>query len=173
MKAAAVAGRIVLALLGLALAWAHWPGDRLPMDATADRVLVRKSARELVLMRGGAPIKRYRIALGRNPEGAKLREGDGRTPEGCYLLDRRNSRSAFHLALHVSYPNASDSARAAARAVDPGGLIMVHGLRNGLGFLGRWHALVDWTEGCIAVTDPEIEEIWRTVPDGTPIEIVP
>lgn len=115
----------------------------------------------------------YAVALGRHPLGHKQREGDGRTPEGRYVLDSRKSDSAFHLALHVSYPSPADRALAQARGDDPGGLIMIHGLRNGLGFLGRTHRLLDWTQGCIAVTNREIEEIWRVIPDGTPITIEP
>src|SRR5215471_18492690 len=116
---------------------------------TADRVVVAKAARTLTLYRGVEVLKTYRIALGRNPEGPKEQEGDGRTPQ-----------SAFHRSLHVSYPNAGDRRRAARRQVRPGGAIMIHGLPNGLGAVGAAHRLRDWTEGCIAVTDEEIEEIW-------------
>ena len=98
--------------------------------------------------------------------GQKHEEGDGRTPEGAYVLDYRKADSAFHRALHISYPSASDTARAQASGVQPGGLIMVHGLPNGLGFVGKLHRLVDWTDGCVAVTNPEIEEIWAAVADG-------
>lgn len=153
--------------------WAHWPRARLPEGTRADRVIVRKSARVLELYRGTELLRTYRIALGRNPLGHKQREGDGRTPEGEYVLDYRNPGSAYHKALHVSYPSPADTAAAQSRGVKPGGFIMVHGLRNGMGFAGRLHRLFDWTDGCIAVTDREIEEIWRAVPDGTPIVIEP
>ena len=116
-------------------------------------------------------IKSYRVSLGRNPLGPKQQEGDKRTPEGLYRIDKRNEKSGFHRALHVSYPESRDFAAAAARGVSPGGDIMIHGLHNGLGWMGKLHRLVDWTAGCIAVTDPEIEEIWAAVPDGTPVEI--
>lgn len=102
-----------------------------------------------------------------------MEEGDGRTPEGVYSIDRRKVKSTFHRALHVSYPNDDDLAQAKARSVSPGGDIMIHGLPNGLGFLGKLHLKGDWTAGCIAVTNPQIEEIWRAVPDGTKVEIVP
>jgi murein L,D-transpeptidase YafK len=161
----------VLSAAGFA-AWAHSPPDpSLPANAAADQVVVVKSERTLTLFRSGKRLKSYRVALGRGGVSPKLREGDNRTPEGRYLLDRRNARSAYHRSLHVSYPNADDVASAQARGDAPGFDIMVHGVRNGLGWVGRAHTLLDWTAGCIAVTNAEIEEIWRVVPDGTPIEI--
>lgn len=147
--------------------------DPLPPGVQADRILVRKALREMVLFRGGQPLKTYEIALGRGEPGPKRREGDNRTPEGTYRIDGRNPRSAYHLALHVSYPAPADVVAAKSRGEPPGGDIMVHGIRNGLGWLGTLHRRVDWTAGCVAVTDAEIEEIWRAVPDGTPIEIRP
>lgn len=95
------------------------------------------------------------------------------TPEGNYVLDWRNPRSKFHRSIHVSYPSASDIAKAREEGVHPGGDIMIHGLQNGLGWIGRFHRLMDWTDGCIAVTDAKMDEIWRAIPDGTPIEIRP
>jgi murein L,D-transpeptidase YafK len=153
--------------------YAQWPRKPLPADARADRVVVRKGARTLELYQGTRLLRTYPIALGRDPLGHKQQEGDGRTPEGRYVLDYRNPRSSYHKALHVSYPAAADMASARSRGVSPGGQIMVHGVRNGLGFVGRLHRLFDWTDGCIAVTDREIDEIWRSVPDGTAIEIAP
>ncbi len=138
----------------------------------ADRVIVNKSARELLLLRGESVLRRYRVALGREPLGPKQIEGDGRTPEGAYRIDGRNPGSRFHLALHVSYPDEADRARAREMGAEPGGDIMIHGLRNGEDAASTRHP-ADWTEGCIAVTDDEIEEIWRIVPDGTPVEINP
>jgi murein L,D-transpeptidase YafK len=99
--------------------------------------------------------------------------GDGRTPEGIYSVDGRNPKSAFHFSLHLSYPNSADTARASAMGVPPGGDIMIHGIKNGLGWLGSLHRFVDWTQGCVAVTNDEIEEIWDMVPDGIRVEIVP
>lgn len=153
--------------------YARWPRRPLPANARADRVIVRKNLRTLELYQGERLLRAYSIALGRNPSGHKRQEGDGRTPEGRYVLDYRNPRSSYHKALHVSYPSAADTSAAHDRGVSPGGLIMVHGVRNGLGFVGRLHRIFDWTDGCIAVTDAEIDEIWRAVPDGTPIEIGP
>jgi murein L,D-transpeptidase YafK len=148
-------------------------GEALPAGAVADRVIVAKGRRQLLLMKEGSVLKRYAVSLGREPEGAKRFEGDRRTPEGSYTIDGRNAGSRYHLALHVSYPNAADVARAAAAGRSAGGDIMIHGLPNGRGWLGPLHRLRDWTTGCIAVTDAEIEELWRAVPDGTPMEIRP
>src|SRR5262245_47545056 len=136
-------------------------------------MLVEKAARRLTLLAGGKPIRSYRISLGGNPIGAKQQEGDERTPEGLYTINARNPNSSFHLSLQISYPNAKDRARAAAAGVNPGGLIMIHGIGNGLGWLGALHRLADWTDGCIAVTNAEIEEIWELVPVGTSVEIRP
>jgi murein L,D-transpeptidase YafK len=141
--------------------------------ATADRVVVLKADRTMTLYRGEQALKTYKIALGRNPVGPKEQEGDGRTPEGVYAIDGRNPQSAFHRSLHVSYPNADDRRRAERLHVRPGGAIMIHGLPNGYGALGAAHRLHDWTDGCIAVTDDEIEEIWRMVPNGARVEIRP
>ena len=139
----------------------------------ADKVLIQKSARQLTLLRNGRPLRSYRISLGSHPKGAKEREGDGRTPEGLYAIDSRNAYSKYHLALHVSYPNASDRARARRLRVSPGGEIMIHGTPNRWRWLGFAFRHIDWTAGCIAVTDGDIEEIWKLVPNGTVVEIRP
>lgn len=140
-------------------------------EATADRIVVNKSTRTLLLYSGANVIGRYRVALGRTPEGPKLRQGDGKTPEGDYTISGRNASSAFHRSLRISYPNAADRERARRAGVDPGGDFMIHGLPNGQGSIGQAHRLTDWTESCIAVTNEEIEEIWRLVPNRTPIRI--
>src|SRR4029077_4585232 len=139
----------------------------LPAGTTIDRILIEKSERKLLILRDGKVLKTYRVALGRNPIGAKEQEGDNKTPEGIYTIDYRNPKSDFHLALHISYPSAEDIARATARGVSPGCDIMIHGLPNGQGWIGNLHREKDWTAGCIAVTDSEIEELWRITPDGT------
>ena len=144
-----------------------------PAPTKADRILVEKGARRLILFSADRKLKEYRVALGFSPIGPKEREGDGRTPEGIYIIDFHKHDSAFHRALHISYPAAEDNARAAEAGVSPGGDIMIHGLPNGRGTLGPAHRLRDWTAGCIAVTDSEIEEIYNSVSDGTPIEIRP
>jgi murein L,D-transpeptidase YafK len=133
-----------------------------------DRVVVHKSRREMLLLSGESVVRSYRIALGRDPIGHKQQEGDGRTPEGRYTIDRRNPNSKYHLSLHISYPSPADLDRARALAVDPGGDIMIHGLKPSAA-----HPQSDWTQGCIAVTDSEMDEIWDLVADHTPIDILP
>ena len=155
------------------LAWAHAAPEPLAGDVVADHVVVHKATRTLELYRGQTLLRRYRVALGRSPRGAKTTAGDDRTPEGEYRLDYRNDASRFHRALHVSYPQAADRAQANARGVAPGELIIVHGLAAYAAPLGRLHRLLDWTHGCIAVTDHEIDEIARVVPVGTAITITP
>jgi len=138
-----------------------------------DRVLIEKKERRLTLLARGEVIKTYKIALGGNPSGPKERQGDNKTPEGVYVIDSRNRTSAYHLSLHISYPNEKDRKRARELGVSPGGDIMIHGLKNGYSWVGNSHAGADWTRGCIAVTDEEIEEIEKLVPDGTAVEIRP
>ncbi len=166
----------VLCAVGLAavLVWANRPSDAsLASGAVADRIVIWKSKRQLQLYSKGSILKSYEVSLGRNPIGPKQQEGDNRTPEGLYAVESHNPRSSFHKALRVSYPSDADRISAAQRGVSPGGDIMIHGTPNGLGFIGRLHRRIDWTSGCIAVTNPEIDEIYRAVPDGTPIEIHP
>jgi murein L,D-transpeptidase YafK len=160
-------------LLIAALAWANWPSPPVDVGAKADRIVVRKAARRLDLLSGDKVLKSYRVSLGRDPLGHKQQEGDGRTPEGAYTIDYRNAASSCHRALHISYPSKNDRGTAALAGRSPGGMIMVHGLRNGLGWVGRLHLMYDWTDGCVAVTNSEIEEIWSMVPDGTQIDLVP
>lgn len=144
-----------------------------PVTEIADTIYIEKAARKLTLKRDGRALKQYRVALGFEPVGAKRQEGDGRTPEGIYEISGRNPNSKFHLSLRVSYPDADDRADAAARGVSPGGDIMIHGLPNGTGAIGEAHLMRDWTLGCIAVTNAEIEQIWAAVPNGARVEIVP
>jgi len=124
-------------------------------------------------MSGPTVLKSYKVSLGSEPVGAKQRQGDHKTPEGTYILDRRNSRSRFYRSLHVSYTTLEQKAAASKTGIDPGGDIMIHGLPNGFGWLGSLHRTLDWTDGCIAVTDQEMDEICQSVDDGTPIEIKP
>ena len=138
-----------------------------------DKVLIEKQTRRLTLLARGEVVKTYKIALGGNPVGPKEREGDCKTPEGTYIIDSRNGNSGYHLSLHISYPNEGDKQRAREMGISPGGDIMIHGLKNGFAPLGAAHAEKDWTEGCIAVTNQEMEEIYRIVPDGTVVEIKP
>lgn len=138
-----------------------------------DRILIEKKDRRLMLISKGEVLKTYRIALGGNPNGPKERQGDNKTPEGTYAIDSRNKDSRYHLSLHISYPNERDKKRARELGVSPGGSIMIHGIKNGFSWVGDAHTEVDWTKGCIAVTDEEIEEIAKAAPNGTPVEIRP
>ena len=149
------------------------PDHSLPPVGIADWILVEKKARRLTLFRNHKPLKSYDIALGRQPDGPKQFQGDNRTPEGRYRIDSRKKNSDYYRALHISYPNPGDAAYAAKQKRSAGGDIMIHGLPKGMDSLGRLHLLRDWTAGCIAVTNTEIEELWRAIPDGTPIEIRP
>lgn len=147
--------------------------EALDSSGRADKVVVLKAKRELQLWSNGKLLKTYKIALGTEPVGPKTRQGDHKTPEGNYILDSRNEKSQFYKAIHISYPNAEDRRRAKAAGVRPGGAILIHGLPNGYGWLGSAHRAKDWTDGCIAVTNEEMDEIWRAVPNGTRIEIRP
>lgn len=145
------------------------------MRPKADRVLVDKSERKLFLIRNGEPFREYRISLGKAPDGPKLQEGDLRTPEGVYTLDWRNPKSGFYKSIHISYPNDNDRLQAQKRGVQPGGMIMIHG-EHYIPSLSRIYRLAskkDWTDGCIAINNEEMDELWLTVADGTPIEIRP
>ncbi|MGE5284315.1 MAG: L,D-transpeptidase family protein [Actinomycetota bacterium] len=140
---------------------------------SVDRILIEKNARRLMLISRGEVLKTYKIALGGNPTGRKERQGDNKTPEGTYVIDARNRDSRFHLSLHLSYPNEKDKSRAKALGVSPGGDIMIHGIKNGFSRVSNAPAGVDWTKGCIAVTNEEIEEIAKLAPNGTIVEIRP
>lgn len=163
----------VVFLLGGIYIYAHHNWNPLPAGTTIDRIVVEKAARKLSIFDGAKKLKSYRVALGGNPIGAKEQEGDMKTPEGSYWIDWRNPESDYHLSLHVSYPSDRDNARAAERGVNAGFDIMIHGITNGGGWIGAFHRMHDWTAGCIAVTDEEIEELYRVTPDWTPIEIRP
>lgn len=139
----------------------------------ADKVLVEKGKRQLHLLRNGTPFRTFKIALGAYPEGDKLEEGDQRTPEGYYMLDARNPDSDYFLSIHVSYPNNTDRAEARRKGVDPGGAIMIHGQPNLPNFSAAYYAREDWTNGCIAVSNSDMIDIWLMTPDSVPIEIVP
>jgi murein L,D-transpeptidase YafK len=139
----------------------------------ADSIVVEKSKHTLTLYQAGFVVRTYGVALGKDPKGDKLRIGDNRTPEGLFRIDYKNPQSKFHMALHISYPDAAHKQRASTLGVAAGGDIMIHGLPPAYKKLGAAHREFDWTEGCIAVTDEEIEEIWNAVPRGSPIQIKP
>jgi murein L,D-transpeptidase YafK len=139
----------------------------------ADSVLVKKHEKRLYLMKNKKPFKIYRIALGANSKGPKRRADDERTPEGTYILDYKNPDSDFYKSIHISYPNDQDIIRAKEMGAAPGGDIMIHGQKNGAKNFERIHRYVNWTDGCIAVTNTEMDEIWASVDVGTPITIEP
>ena len=162
------AGSLAACLLAAAL---HAQETRLREPATVDRVIVGKSEHKLYLLADGWVIRSYAIALGRKPTGRKICKGDQRTPEGSYIIERHLPNSHFHLALRISYPNADDRRAASMVGCEAGGDIMIHGLPERYVYVGRRHTDTDWTDGCIAVTNREIEEIFAMVPDGTTVEI--
>ncbi|BCR06552.1 lipoprotein [Desulfuromonas versatilis] len=166
-------GQTLLTFLILALAQG-WAGPALASPAPkVDRVVVKKSIRTLYLYRGNKVVRSFPVSLGKNPRGHKVRRGDRRTPEGRYVLDWRNEQSRFYRAIHISYPNQDDLRRAQQLGVQAGGAIMIHGLPNRYGDDEDYFLSRDWTEGCIAVGNRDMDEIWRLVADQTVIEIHP
>jgi murein L,D-transpeptidase YafK len=151
----------------------HTPMVGVRAVLAADSIVVEKAKHTLTLYQAGFPVRTYGVALGKEPTGDKERIGDKRTPEGLFRIDFKNPQSKFHMALHISYPDAAHIQRARALGVSTGGDIMIHGLPPAFKSYGAAHREFDWTEGCIAVTDEEIEEIWRAVPQGAPIQIKP
>jgi len=139
----------------------------------ADKVIVEKSQAKLLLMYQGKVINEYHVAFGAEPKGHKKQEGDERTPEGEYVLDYKKSNSSFYKAIHISYPNEQDKLNAKKLGVNPGGMIMIHGQKNGFGLFSFITQKFNWTNGCIAVTNSEMDEIWDAVDENTPIEIRP
>lgn len=159
---------LVVAFLGGAPALA-----RASAIEMADRVIVRKAERQLLLMRGERVLRSFEVALGLSPTGHKQREGDFRTPEGNYLLAGRNANSDFFLAIQVNYPGPDDLRRASSQGVSPGGLIMIHGQPNRPTKPLEYYQTRDWTNGCIAVSNSDMVDIWLMTPDNTPIQILP
>jgi len=163
---------LLTAAILLFLAGSAAPAAPAPLKQ-ADRIVIEKSKRTLTLMSGSTVLKTYKVALGGQPVGAKQRQGDHKTPEGLYVVDHKNPASQFHRALHLSYPNEHDRESARKLGVSPGGDVEIHGIGARYGWVGAAHRQTDWTDGCIAVTNEEIDEIWPLVPVGTPVEIKP
>ncbi len=151
----------------------HTPVVGLKTQIVADSIVVEKTKRTMTLFSAGFPVRTYQVALGKQPTGDKIRIGDNRTPEGVFHIDFRNPQSKYHKSLHISYPDAAHVQRANAMGVAAGGDIMIHGLPPAYASIGAAHSQYDWTNGCIAVTDQEIDEIWRAVPNGAVIQIKP
>jgi len=165
--------RVLTALVVVVLCWGSVAQTAAKPVMHADHVLVVKKDRTLQLLNHGQVIKTYKIALGGDPIGPKTRQGDHKTSEGVDVLDSRNVHSQFYKSIHISYPNREQRAAARSNGISPGGDVFVHGLPRGFGYVGAAHRLKDWTDGCIAVANEEIDEIWAAVPDGTPIDIRP
>jgi murein L,D-transpeptidase YafK len=166
--------RRLLALLCLSLTLAAQASTTTSLDGpSVDKVLVVKSERKLQLISRGQPLKSYRISLGKQPDGAKQREGDKRTPEGLYWIDWRKTSDKYQLSLHISYPNARDLASAREQGVPAGGMIMIHGTPLDEEYPEWFFHTLDWTEGCIAMKNDDMREVWQLVKDGTLIEIRP
>ncbi len=163
--------RNLLVLTIVAICGTSWATKKATPAIKVDRVVIVKSTHTLMLMSHGQVIKTYKVSLGRGGSGAKSEAGDRETPEGEYVIDSKNPHSRFHRALHISYPNARDRERARKAGVSPGGDVEIHGIEERWAWVGSLHRAVDWRAGCIAVTNPEIEEIYKLVPVGTPVEI--
>lgn len=139
----------------------------------ADLVRVNKSEGKLYLLKSGKTFAGFPVVFGAQPKGHKQQEGDERTPEGRYVLDYKKADSGYFKAIHISYPNAQDVARAKQRGISPGGAVMIHGQKNGLGWLSPVAQLVNWTNGCIALSNKDMQVVWEAVDAGTPIEVEP
>jgi len=170
MKKYLIACSVIVTLV--VAVWSTYVPTSVPDNVKATTIIVEKHRHMMTLYDGDKVLAAYRVALGRGDGGAKQQEGDNRTPEGHYVIDGKNDHSQFYKSLHISYPSLDDVARAKSQGISPGSAVMIHGLRNDLQWLGRLHLLKDWTRGCIAVTNKELDEVWRTVPIGTPIEIL-
>lgn len=155
------------------LIYYYSPEPKLPSGKKIDSLVVFKSQRALLAFSGGQLVKTYKISLGGNPIGNKLCEGDKKTPEGNYQINDKNPNSGYYKNLAISYPNQENINAAKALGKSAGGDVKIHGIRNGLGFIGKFHRWLDWTEGCIAVTDDEMEELYNAVSVGASIKIVP
>jgi murein L,D-transpeptidase YafK len=157
-------------LLGLSIYY-FYPTEKIPDEITIDKIIVIKSEHKLMAYSHGKLIVSYKIAIGRNPDGNKEYEGDGKTPEGLYTINSKNPNSDFYKNLGISYPNQQDIIRAKELKKPTGGDIKIHGIKNGQGYIGRFHRWNDWTNGCIALTNQEIDELYNHTPVGTAIEI--
>lgn len=166
-------GFIAIAAFAATTIYYFYPEQKLPAGTKIDKLVVLKSERQLLTYSDGQLVKAYTVALGRIPEGDKEYEGDKKTPEGSYIINDKNPNSSYNKNLGISYPNPDDIKHAKTLGKSPGGAIKIHGLRNGTSLIGKFHRWMDWTQGCAAVTDEEIDELYNTVAIGTPIEIRP
>jgi len=163
---------ILLVTFLLILGYYIFPERKLPNGSKVDKILVEKSIRKMHVYSVGKKLKTYTISLGFRPKGKKHFEGDGKTPEGVYYIVSKNSKSIAHKSFGISYPNSADKKYAAQRGKSVGRYIMIHGMMNGLGYWGKFHRFIDWTGGCIAVTNSEMDDLFRHIEVGCEIEIV-
>jgi murein L,D-transpeptidase YafK len=161
----------LLLIISTLIVYYFFPEKKLDTNKTIDKIVVLKSKRILQVYSNNELLKEYKISLGRKPIGAKHFEADDKTPEGKYIINNKNPNSGYHLNLGISYPAKADILFAQSKGKHPGGLIKIHGLKNDLGFIGKFHRWFDWTHGCIALTNKEIEELYRNVKIGTAIEL--
>ena len=164
---------IVRFLFAGLIVYYFYPDDKLADNIQIDNIVVYKSKREMLVFSNGQLLTTYKISLGKQPVGAKEFEGDKKTPEGIYFINDKNPNSSYHKNLGISYPNKNDIENAKKIGKSAGRDIKIHGLRNKMGFIGKFHRWFDWTLGCIAVTNDEIDELYKTIKIGTPIEIKP
>jgi murein L,D-transpeptidase YafK len=155
----------------LATALATGAAAQTTPSLAVDRIIVDKAEHRMTLIRGNNVIAVYKVALGKGGLAPKAKEGDGRVPEGAYRITERKADSQFYKALRVGYPTKAETEAARNKGIDPGSNIMIHGLPNGMGWIGSWHRLRDWTAGCVALTDAEMDQLWKLVPVGTIVEI--
>lgn len=163
----------LIVILAALLTYANWPSEPLPPMARITKIEVLKAKRALSVYAGSIKLREYQISLGGSPIGPKTTEGDKRTPEGSYTITELKRDSAFHRALRISYPTTSQAVAAQAKGQKPGGDVMIHGIRNGLGLIGRLHRLFDWTAGCIALTNTEVDQVFDATSIGTEVCIYP
>jgi murein L,D-transpeptidase YafK len=164
---------IMVILVGILIFYYFCPEEKLDASRPIDKILVLKSKRSLTVYSKGEALKTYTISLGLKPIGAKQFEGDFKTPEGNYIIDTKNPHSSYHKNLGISYPSKANMKYAKSKGKEPGGLIKIHGIKNGMGFIAKFHRWKDWTHGCIAITNDEMDELYKNIKIGTPIEIRP
>jgi murein L,D-transpeptidase YafK len=160
-------------ILAAGIGYYFFPEKKLPLDKQISKLVVLKKERIMKVYSSNEVIKVYHVSIGKNSTGDKVSQGDKRTPEGSYIINDKNAGSGYHKNLGISYPNREDRLAAQSMNMDPGGDVKIHGMQNGLGFIGKFHRLMNWTAGCIAVTDDEIDELYNRVEIGTPIIIMP
>ena len=164
---------LLIGLLVVAIGYNYYPEQALPANTIIDSLQVNKSKHQLIAFNEGKPVKIYQVSFGDDPKGYKHFEGDEKTPEGLYIINAKNDQSGYHKNLGISYPDQDDVAYAQSAGKSAGGDIKIHGLRNGLGFINKFQRWFNWTNGCIALTNSEVDELYQAVKIGTKIEIKP